>query len=470
MAIHNSNFCSLCESMCAGFHSDALNEPLGGSGATIPEGSGDTRHTAWSITMCMAQCYLHVPIAQTDKERVLDAVKDVGFTDVDAPDESLSGPTKKCFFGSGNQNQRCRDLVRSIQPQYAPYVIGDVMGFYIAYHRQLDGWNADGTKQYGRIANETVECTGSCRYYQDTIGYAPKPNPRTYPEINNDTGYECTGFCRNWQQLQEGNGQGSLWGQEFLVPHIGRNGHYYLEQPDGSYLETPNIDLRAESLDVVAELAATAADEMRKEYIAFFDNKMLVREAIEEALRSAIPGMNFQMFILFTIGYSVGENDGLLKTWREKVWHDLVRPTTVIKDWGSESLTTYGGDPDVMEAVEIQARDFEAFIPMLSYAEYPSATSCLCTVYKDVTAAFADTYYSTTIPTIKINGNDVDYDEFFEICKNTRIWGGMNYPNSVEDGSTLCDSISSQVITYWTSLTAGMLAHPYVSGDMRPEC
>merc|ERR1711935_1248800 len=63
---------------------------------------------------------------------------------------------------------------------YDPLLMGHIAGFRVMLIASSDGWNSNGSLQYSRELNATVPCTGSCRKFQDTTGYAPMPNPRTY--------------------------------------------------------------------------------------------------------------------------------------------------------------------------------------------------------------------------------------------------------------------------------------------------
>ena len=58
---------------------------------------------------------------------------------------------------------------------------------------------------------------------------------------------------------------------------------------------------------------------------------------------------SFEEELLFIYNIGVAEYDATLQAWREKVRHDLVRPTTVIKRWGSDVLNTFSGDKSMGE-------------------------------------------------------------------------------------------------------------------------
>jgi len=63
-----------------------------------------------------------------------------------------------------------------------------------------------------------VECSSSCRAFQDTTGYRPVDDPRYMDgwEWGID-GSECVDDCTKWQPLQEEDGYGGLRRQEFAA-------------------------------------------------------------------------------------------------------------------------------------------------------------------------------------------------------------------------------------------------------------
>ena len=90
---------------------------------------------------------------------------------------------------------------------------------------------------------------------------------------------------------------------------------------------------------------------------AFFDNKLLVRGLIQQYVRNQYADQTFEEQMLFIHVLSVVEVDALLQAWREKVRHDLVRPTTVIQRWGSDTIHTFNGDRASTAPQDLAARE-----------------------------------------------------------------------------------------------------------------
>merc|ERR1719464_251874 len=311
---------------------------------------------------------------------------------------------------------------------------------------------------YDEASGSEVPCTSSCRAFQDTTGYRPVDDPR-YKDgwMWGIDGSECNDDCRKWQPLQEEDGYGSLRHQEFVVPHIGSEGKWYLREPT-MMTDTPMYDYKQESLDVIARLAAAAEDPQQMAQIAFFDDKLDVRHLFQRETRLQFSTRHsFQDHLLYIFGLSAGEYDGVIQGWKEKVRHDLVRPTTVIKSWGGEKITTYSADAGDGQAVEINARDFEAFLRVMPHGEHPSGSSCLCKTYQEFTDAFTRSRYDDVVmdATETVDGEELHWEttqDILEACGQSRLWGGLHYPQAIPDGETICAGLG-ELANQWIEVT-----------------
>merc|ERR1719343_1351230 len=91
--------------------------------------------------------------------------------------------------------------------------------------------------------------------------------------------------------------------------------------------------------------------------------------------------MSFQEHVLLSFATSVAEYESVIHVWRQKAEHDLVRPVTVIKQWDDDVLNTFGGNRSVDGPVDIVAREFESFYPLIEPSpEFPSLGACFCEV------------------------------------------------------------------------------------------
>jgi len=471
-----------CQAMCVHYHDPDVKDPY--TNQALPVSLPPFGQNAWSMAICLAQCIPHVA-----KELGGDVLADymargrdvIGFPDLTTPDEhpDIKIATEK-YYEEGKSGALLELLAAN---DYDPYTMGHVAGFYITWFTKNDGWNTDGSLQYSPELDGMVPCTGSCRKFQDTIGYAPVPNPRTFPDLSTDESkYDCTGLCRRWQPLQEGDEVGSLKRQEFVVPHIGRYAHTFLREPTLT-LSDPGYDLYNDSLQVIEELRLTAGDQYKKDAVELFDNKLLLRKIIQTAVRLQFPTeLSFQDYLLYLYGISMAEHDGVVQAWHEKAKHDLVRPTTVIKHWDSDILNTYSGDITVDGPVQIAARDFEALIRVMPHPEFPSGSSCLCTAYMEFTDIYLLSRFGRTVKDFTSIPRDTQGDTRFmfanmtdlrDHCSESRIWGGIHYRPAVPAGEQICVGLGQLAYDYVVEMkndsTFGA-GGPYYRGDSRPTC
>jgi len=238
-----------------------------------------------------------------------------------------------------------------------------------------------------------------------------------------------------------------------------------------------------ESLDVIERMRETAESQHRKEAVAFHDDKLNVRNVYQQEIKRRYRDKHtFQAHILFLWGLSLAEYDGALQGWLEKRHHDLVRPTTVIKSWGTEKLYTFGGDLTVDGAVEIDAADFEATIRVMPHPEHPSGSSCLCSSYTEFTNAYTTEKYGSIIEdisTTRPGGFVLQWDNFAKLheeCGESRLWGGLHYPQAIPDGEQICAGLGTLALNHIIAMENGETYEtqgstgPHFFGDLLPEC
>lgn len=451
IVIHTSHMVTMCHAGCTAFHSKRVKDPitLEEPVFTVPPFG----QNGYSIMMCLAECRAYMDPTNTaymKNEMGFDVFSPSARTDIaDAIDKC---PDPSIIGCSGD----CTDLCNIIGDSgFDPYVIGAYLGVRIKNYVDVDGWNRLGDMVYDYETDTKVPCTTNCRKYQNTIGYVPKPDPRSYPWLSEDTSkYDCTGDCRRWQPLQEEDPLGSLKRQEFIVPHIGDHARTYLREATLT-LEDPEYDLYNDSLQVIEELKMTSSDNYKKEQIQLMDNKVKVRWVLQNAVKKHLAEtgqMSVQEYMLFLIGISTAEHDAVIQAWKEKVHHDYVRPTTVIKHWGGDVLETFGGDRDVDGPMNITARDFEAFVRVMPHGEFPSGSSCLCKAYQEFTDEFLMATKGTTIENFGNLYNDKIYGnmtELLQICGESRVWAGLHYPPAVPAGEQICTGLGT-LASEWT--------------------
>lgn len=253
---------------------------------------------------------------------------------------------------------------------------------------------------------------------------------------------------------------------------------------------------------MLERLRDSASNPTRWDKIAFYDKKFLVRLLIErELVHRFADAYPFELSLLFVHGISAAEHDAVLQAWREKVRHDLVRPTTVIQRWGAEELRTFDGDRANPKVATIMARDFRAFVRVMPHSEYPSGSSCICANYAEFTDGFTTKYFRnqnlTDLRWGLPGGVDLGCRENstfdhthaafygcgqggFEIanmtvlsqeCGESRLWGGMHFTRSVAAGRELCAGLGELGLDYVEVIqNRSDFGTSYVKGMERPQC
>lgn len=371
IAIHNGLVSGLCGAVCLAYHDPNVLHPLSRTRPILP--TPEFGHNAYSIALCNLQC--HTVAVGLDVMKPLLDKWNVDITERWHPElaflEALDrDPTVQ-------EQLKVAQVVQ--QEDFHPFIMGQaaILEIYGNYLKE-DGWNRFGNQTYDIATGEIVDCTSNCMPYSDLSGYFPRNHPGK--PINEAEKYNVTGDDMYWQPLLEDDGHGYFVRQQHVVPHLSKTAKTFIPDLRNKKLDPPNYNYYEEALQVVEELRLTADDKTRRKKIEFFDNKFFVRQLIQYSLQKQFVDLHsYQKHLLYSIGLSWAYDDAAILAWTEKVRHDLVRPTTVIQRWGNDKLITYGGDPNVMEPVEINARDFQAYIRVMPHSEFPSGSSCLCT-------------------------------------------------------------------------------------------
>eukprot|EP01084_Bolivina_argentea_P250590 419929_1 len=269
-----------------------------------------------------------------------------------------------------------------------------------------------------------------------------------------------------WVPLLETDYQGFFYRHQHVVPQIGETVEPLVLNKFRK-AKDPKYDYDEEAELLLDRLKALAVNDTMKMMVEFFDNKLLVRGAIQIALLSQYKDtISFENYVNFIVGISLAEYDALLQAWNQKVEYDLIRPTTIIQRLGKEQITTYGGPYQGIKTFE--AKDFEPYIRVMPHSEYPSASACLCTGYAEFTKDFVKQEYnddnlhnihwfepagsSNVEPDITPKEDLLlyigDLDDMYEICSKSRLWGGMHFTASVHSGKEICTGIGTLAYEY----------------------
>mmetsp|Transcript_20520 Transcript_20520/g.23543 ORF Transcript_20520/g.23543 Transcript_20520/m.23543 type:complete len:642 (+) Transcript_20520:44-1969(+) len=494
VSVHQAQAFSYCDINCLAHHDDGTLNAFTKARPTIVVPKFG--HNSWSRMLCIAQCY-SILFEQAGNSEAVETVRDTWKLDI------LSKVEEEITEKYNVDYRMVQDYIISLD--YDPLAIGRLVLHEINMKFSDDGWNSNGSKRYDPYSKETVPCSTNCIPYRDTYGYYPRNfpmNPNEQIERVGGDKYTVSGNEMFWQPLLEDDGNGYLSRQEHVTPHIGFHAQARLRDPVqyNFSLPDPQYDFYQESLQVIERVKESAMDKMKWDKIAFYDKKFLVRILIQEEIIKQFKGTyKFEDELLFVHAIGAAEHDSVLHAWREKVMHDLVRPTTVIQRWGQDEITTFDGNRKDPGIATINANDFHAFIRVMPHSEYPSGSSCICAAYHEFTDIFTHEYFEKNLTDMFWGYGGIDLgcselsvldparadflgckqggftipnmDALAKECGESRLWGGMHFTASVPAGRELCTGIGSLAFEYMQMIRNGSsLCEAHVKGDDRPQC
>lgn len=453
IVVRSSHMSITCQAKCLSLHYPGVNNPIDKNPAEFKVPAFG--QNVWSVAMCNHQCVHTLFEGWADFSQLFaTSIKNEIDLELTSPSPKVVEATEK-YLANNRDFQDLKKIV--VDADYDPLLIGQLAGLFLKPHFLNDGWNQEGKYTWDPVTQMKVECTSSCRAFQTTTGYSPVNDPRNTADW--EWGKKpCTGDCTKWQPLQEEDGYGSLLRQEFVVPHIGTEATVYLREPTME-APAPNYDYVAESEAVIERLRQSASDDVKQAKIKLFDDKLDVRHIFQKEMRSQFSSVHsYQDHILYLFGLSSAEYEGAVQAWKEKVRHDLVRPTTVIKSWGSqEMIDTYSPDAPMGETKTISAVDFEAFIRVMPHGEHPSGSSCLCKTYAEFSDAYTNARYGSTLMNLQDTAAGIDLtwstaNDLLNECGQSRLWGGLHYPQAIPDGESICTGLGALAFDWVTAM------------------
>lgn len=499
--VHGSLFSAMCGAACLSYHDDKVLHPITQKRPVLT--APKFGHNAYSIALCSLAC--HTVSIGYDVYKPLIDKWNAPITGIWHPDLEFLEVYRTNTSAVPGPDLFTKILQAIGANDFHPVMLGQLVAAEIYLAFREDGWNAFGEHQFDLMTETAVPCTHNCRPFADVSGYHPQNHPgRPYSA---ESKYNVSGVDMYWQPLLEDDGFGYFSRQEHVTPHLATTAKLSLDLDlrDKKAAPEPNYDYYQESLQVVEEMRKTANDPSRKGMITVFDNKLEVRGLAQWATQEQFPDQHsYQRMLLYVLGLSFAEDDGVIMAWTEKLRHDLVRPTTVIQRWGDDILTTFNGDPNSTEAQVIAARSFEAFIRVMPHSEYPSGSACLCTTYREFNDAYTMQNYAGKLENSLIYGPDgykwydwncdldfssdlprslcekrfgiqftlKDMTELEEVCGQSRLWGGMHFSKSVPAGHELCEGIGTLALERINNITADSSfgGNEWFRGGDRPTC
>ena len=350
----------------------------------------------------------------------------------------------ECFFDNPNDEIEKKMCLQNLAQQncYAPSTVGKIVGRQVTEYGRNDGWN-----MYGTLNNDGTPCTTNCRPFTDPTGYKPRASTAK----------------KRWQPLLEDDGRGYFTRQEHVTPHIGTLGTPLVlsrEEMDSRGLPNPMYTYKAESRKVMERMSSL--DDEKKMKIEFFDDK--VKVALTLIGTVVFTGASFEQVLNYVVGVGAGDFDAMLLAWKEKVKHDLVRPTTFIQNrMGDKTIKTWAGPFSEKSSTKFKGKNFEAYTRVMPHSEYVSGSACICQAAYEFTDMWLDKMMgmpnstqialpmfpagSSTVEPGMTPASDLDpiimenLLEFRNACGESRLDGGMHFSKSVPDAYQLCEGV-----------------------------
>ena len=399
-------------------------------------------HNSDTRLLCMANAWATVvkdwvPEAEEAMMNYIQAFQYPGITD-----SGYNPQVKACFDKEGNANMKC--LTKLAEDDcFAPSIMGAIVAQQVSEYARRDGFN-----MYGEMNRNGSECIYNCRRYTDPTNYSPVYDMKD-PDMKT-----------HWRPLLEDNSAGFFTRQEHVAPHMG-----FLAKPailsckeiDKKEVASPDYDYDKEAV-LVAQRMANLTDE-KKILVEFFDDKISVAFAIIGAV--AMKGVSFEHILNFAVGYTSGDYDATILAWKEKVKHDLVRPTTWIQDQMPE--TEFQTWVKGMKGIQtLRGKDFESFVRVMPHSEHVSGSGCIFQTVYEYTDEWIEEYLGMTdsmsvylgdfeagssmtepgmTPATKISLSVSSLMELRDIGGQSRLDGGMHFTDSVTASYELCKGV-----------------------------
>eukprot|EP00467_Chlorarachnion_reptans_P015297 CAMPEP_0114530518 /NCGR_PEP_ID=MMETSP0109-20121206/25494_1 /TAXON_ID=29199 /ORGANISM="Chlorarachnion reptans, Strain CCCM449" /LENGTH=686 /DNA_ID=CAMNT_0001713159 /DNA_START=145 /DNA_END=2205 /DNA_ORIENTATION=- len=395
---------------------------------------------------------------------------------------------------------------------YDPFTVGQIVAKDI-FDRFVNGsgWNDLGEMRYSEDLDKAVPCTANCAPFTDTTGFKTQNGPfnnkiKTVGNSWPPKKIEVKKEEKFWQPITENDGKGFFQESSHVVPHIGFKAQVKLRQNIPSASD-PNYDYTKEVPLVVERLQNLSRSVDQQRDVQYFDNKLAVRFLFQRSIY-----VQFNISYETQVGLSqrfvfkaaqpilfsdlpdhvidIAENDAIISVWKNKIKYNLVRPTTIIKHLGEFEFDSYSGDRSNPGPVRIKAPDFSSYVRVMPHAEYPSASACLCTAYKEGADKFTVEEFGGLggplvsqlcsqpgNPFCSIPGDIIvaNMAELEQRCSQSRLNGGMHFTAAVNGGREVCTGLGDLAYDHVKNkLVKGSSTfereNGYYSTQDRPQC
>jgi hypothetical protein len=345
------------------------------------------------------------------------------------------------------------DLTDTTLDLTTPIGIGNFAGKNLIEDRINDGINQLGNlndKKYNRIP------------YEDYTGYVPK-----------NTAYELK-FPGKWQPLIENLGYGVFTVQQCITPQLAITKTFAVQNinnyssPEPTLTNPSNKIQFKNQVDDVLNESANLNDykKMLSEYFETFD--AYYDPILYLTKKNPLSQDDFLIINLLAMDTFF---DSLVVQWKEKLKYDTVRPMSAVKYlYENTNLTAWGG-PGEGTVSDITGREWISYLPTGALGEYPGGTACICSAYFNLLKRFVGTNEfgfsiikakgSSSIepnitPATNITfGPFKTFDDYIDECALTRIWSGVHFRASNNEGKRLCKPIGGDVYDHVMKYVTG---------------
>jgi len=434
--------------MCTAIHSQNFLDPIDFGAPIYRAPEPEEFHNTYARIMCYLyaqQFFLPETYSETVYHEHMMHMMTYGLSDTMVADEvymeiydCVDGGEEGCIDTIADQHYPMTG-----EPLSLLKFTGMFAAAWIVRSMNNDKWNHN-----GRWTKTGEACTHSvnCRPFEDYTGYVPANGPHT---LMNET---------RWMPLVESDGTGFFYTQEHVTPQLSViDGLVGTADQMSRTVENPNYDYLAE-MELTYERVASVTDE-EIALVALMDSKLLLINAMIMGIDDHHP-LGFEELALFALGFQLAEHDATLNAWREKVRHDLIRPTTVSHYLVPEKNVMW------FDGTNISSSQWQPLIRVMPHAEFPSGSSAICRV----TADFAQLYVENILgwdnlaTTWAMKAGDapskfqtlegypkMDHEVTFEtlddladMCSRSRLLGGMHFSASTQAGEDLVEGIGER--------------------------
>lgn len=331
-----------------------------------------------------------------------------------------------------------------------------------------DGWNSQGD----------ASRTDFRQRFSDSIGYRPT-NPGNVSPLRRPL---------RWQPLTgEKDGRGDFATQVHVVPQLGSLAKPYILSPAdlkaarvrGPY-KKPNSRKIADSdkrnLLVMIGEVLNANSKLTRQQIAetlWWENKFVSIGLLSGFYVDTLKLAPAQAQIINT-GVLIAQSEAILLAWREKLRHDLVRPTTLIRTLlRGKMIRAFKG---LGEGVgRVKGEEWESLVAVQPHSEFPSATAAICEASAEFVQITLQAFLgkNVSIPPFELAipknfvpnlppdiSFSVKFDSLEEVsrsCGRSRILAGVHFPPAVQAGRKMVEGAGRKIFEHLNTLFSGQI-------------